>query len=114
VKGGIELFRASEAAARRYAESDRSVADDYYLGTDVPCAAWTVTDAAGEVVASANLDPEAYSAWVDWRHPLTGELMGTPRKAGESRKGSPRFADLIVNAPKSLSIAAAFEPPIPS
>jgi hypothetical protein len=36
--------------------------------------------------------------------------MGALRKAGESRKGSPRFADLIVNAPKSLSIAAALHP----
>jgi conjugative relaxase-like TrwC/TraI family protein len=106
------LFRDSGVAARRYIEADRSFADDYYLGTDAPFAAWTLSDSAGKVVATVNLDPEAYSDWVDWRHPLTGESMGIPRKAGDSRKGSPRFADLIVNAPKSLSIAAALHPEV--
>jgi hypothetical protein len=33
------LFRDSGAAARRYIEAGRSVADDYYLGTDAPFAA---------------------------------------------------------------------------
>ena len=38
--------------------------------------------------------------------------MGTPRQAGEGRQGSPRFAEMVVNAPKSLSIAAALHPEV--
>jgi hypothetical protein len=42
--------------------------------------------------------------------------MGKPRKAGategDKRKGSPRFQELIVNAPTSLSIAAALHPDV--
>ena len=38
--------------------------------------------------------------------------MGTPRLPGEDRHGSPRFAEMVVNAPKSLSIAAALHPEV--
>ena len=31
MKGGVILFRGTGAAARRYLESDRSTADEYYL-----------------------------------------------------------------------------------
>ena len=31
MKGGVILFRCTGAAARRYLESDRSAADEYYL-----------------------------------------------------------------------------------
>jgi hypothetical protein len=47
---------------------------------------------------------------VDWTHLLTGESMGTPRLPGEGRRGSPRFAEMVVNTPKNLSIAAALHP----
>ncbi|MDR1186120.1 MAG: AAA family ATPase, partial [Bifidobacteriaceae bacterium] len=93
-------------------ESDRSTADDYYLGEGDALASWAVSDAQGEVTAAADLGPEAYAAWVDWAHPLTGERMGVPRTAGDGRKGSPRFQEMIVNAPKSLSVAAALHPDV--
>jgi thymidine kinase len=38
--------------------------------------------------------------------------MGTPRLAGDGRRGSPRFAEMVINAPKSLSIAAALHPKV--
>lgn len=41
--------------------------------------------------------------------------MGKPRLPGEegtSRQGSPRFAEMVVNAPKSLSVAAALHPEV--
>lgn len=38
--------------------------------------------------------------------------MGKPRVAGSDRKGSPRFAEMVINAPKSLSIAAALHPEV--
>lgn len=37
--------------------------------------------------------------------------MGTPLHAG-ARRGSPRFAEMVVNAPKSLSIAATLHPEV--
>lgn len=112
MKGGVTLFRGPGTAARRYLESDRSTADDYYLEGGTALADFTITNAAGEVVANTGLDPEQYAGWVDWVHPLTGERMGIPREAGEIRKGSPRFAEMVVNTPKSLSIAAALHPEV--
>ena len=38
--------------------------------------------------------------------------MGIPREAGVGKQGSPRFAEMVVNAPKSLSIAAALYPDV--
>lgn len=105
--GGVILFRSTGADARRYVEADRSRADDYYLGADASVAAFTALDSAGNVTAALGLDPEAYAAWVDWVNPVTGESMGTPRLPGVGKQGSPRFAEMVVNAPKSLSIAAA-------
>src|SRR5690625_5295954 len=110
--GGVILFRGTGADARRYVEADRSRADDYYLGSDASVAAFTALDSAGNVTARLGLDPEAYAAWVDWVNPVTGESMGTPRLPGVGKQGSPRFAEMVVNAPKSLSIAAALHPEV--
>ena len=110
--GGVILFRGTGADARRYVEADRSRADDYYLGADASMAAFTTLDGEGNVTAALALGPEAYAAWVDWVNPLTDESMGRPRLPGEGRRGSPRFAEMVVNAPKSLSIAAALHPEV--
>jgi hypothetical protein len=79
--GGIRPFRGTGADARGYVESDRSTADDYYLSADAAFASWTLTDADGETVVASTLEPEQCAAWVDWTHPLTGEVMGRPRAA---------------------------------
>ncbi|WP_298229619.1 MobF family relaxase [Gryllotalpicola sp.] len=100
------------AGARRYLESDTSKADEYYLEGGTVLAELTVVDAAGEVVAVACLSPEQYAGWADWTDPLTGESMGRPRGAGDGKQGSPRFAEMVVNAPKSLSTAAALHPEV--
>ena len=110
--GGVILFRGTGADARRYVEVDRSRADDYYLGADASVAEFTALDGDGNVTAALGLGPEAYAGWVDWMNPLTGESMGRPRLPGEGRQGSPRFAEMVVNAPKSLSIAAALHPEV--
>jgi hypothetical protein len=115
VKGGVILFRGTGAAACRYLESDRSRADDYYLENGAALAAFTVTDGAGQVRATAVLDAEAYAGWVDWIDPLTGVSMGKPRlpsEEGMAKHGSPRFAEMVINAPKSLSVAAALHPDV--
>ena len=110
--GGVILFRATGADALCYVEADRSRADDYYLGAEASVAQFAALDGDGAVAAELNLDPETYSAWVDWTNPLTGEQMGRPRRAGTDRQSSPRFAEMVINTPKSLSIAAALHPEV--
>ncbi|WP_282825810.1 MobF family relaxase [Gulosibacter sediminis] len=112
MKGGVILFRGTGPAARRYLGSDMSTADEYYLEGGTALAEFTVTDSAGEIVETRSLDPEQYAAWVDWIDPTTSSSMGTPRNAGEGMRGSPRFAEMVINAPKSLSIAAALHPEV--
>ncbi|MGP5055236.1 MobF family relaxase [Brachybacterium paraconglomeratum] len=112
MKGGVLLFRGNGAAARRYVEADHSRADEYYLGADDAVAEYAVLDGAGEVTAARSLSAGEYEAWVDWVNPVTGESMGTPRKPGEGSKGSPLFAEMTINAAKSLSVAAALHPEV--
>ncbi|CEG97208.1 Conjugal transfer protein [Propionibacterium freudenreichii] len=112
VRGGVILFRGSGAAARRYVKADRSRADEYYLGADDAVAEYTALDASGAVTATRALSADEYEGWVDWINPETGESMGTPRAATEGTKGSPLFAEMTINAPKSLSVAAALHPEV--
>lgn len=112
MKGGVILFRGSGTDARRYLESDRSRADDYYLEGGTAPADFTAVDARGEVIGELGLTADEYAQWVDWTNPLSGEPMGKPRLPGEGRRGSPRFAEMVVNVPKSLSIAAALHPEV--
>lgn len=112
MKDGVILFRGSGADARRYLESDRSRADEYYLEGGTSLAEFSVVDRGGEVIGEGALTPNQYAQWVDWINPLTGESMGKPRLPGDDRHGSPRFAEMVVNAPKSLSIAAALHPEV--
>lgn len=112
MRGGVILYRGSGADARRYLESDRSRADDYYLEGGTSLAEFSVVDGDGEVIGEGALTPDQYAQWVDWINPLTGESMGRPRMPGDGRQGSPRFAEMVVNTPKSLSIAAALHPEV--
>ncbi|MGB4779853.1 MobF family relaxase [Microbacterium sp.] len=112
MRGGVIPFRGSGADARRYLESDRSRADEYYLEGGTALAEFTAVNARGETIGELALSPGEYAQWVDWTNPLTGESMGTPRLPGEGRRGSPRFMEMVVNTPKSLSIAAALHPDV--
>ncbi|MGO4689553.1 MobF family relaxase [Glaciibacter sp. 2TAF33] len=112
MKGGVILFRGSGADARRYLESDRSRADEYYLEGGTALAEFSVIDGDGDVIGEGALTPDEYAQWVDWINPLTAESMGKPRVPGDGRQGSPRFAEIVVNAPKSLSIAAVLHPEV--
>lgn len=109
--GGVVLFRGTGADAMRYVEFDRSRTDDYYLG-DATGISYTTLDASGEAIGQRVLRAAEYAGWVDWFNPDTGERMGTPRNAGDVRRGSPRFAEMVINTPKSLSIAAALHPEV--
>ncbi len=111
MQGGVILFRGTGADALRYVEADRSRADDYYL-SDSTAVQYTVLDASGEAASSRELTADEYAGWVDWINSDTGEQMGKPRLAGSDRQGSPRFAEMVINTPKSLSIAAALHPEV--
>ncbi len=112
VRGGVILFRGAGAAARRYLEADRSRADEYYLEAGAAVAELSMVDGSGRVAGEGVLTTVEYAGWVDWVDPVTGESMGTPRFPGQARQGSPRFAEMVVNTPKSLSIAAALHPDV--
>ncbi|WP_354478070.1 MobF family relaxase [Marisediminicola sp. UYEF4] len=112
MQGGVILFRGSGTDARRYLESDRSRADEYYLEGRIALAEFSVVGGKGAVVGEGVLTPDQYAQWVDWINPITRESMGKPRLPGNGRRGSPRFAEIVVNAPKSLSIAAALHPEV--
>ncbi|MCA0379267.1 MAG: AAA family ATPase [Actinobacteria bacterium] len=112
MQGGVLPFRGTGADALRYVEADRSRADDYYLGNEATVAQFAQLDGTGEVTVELGLEPAAYAGWVDWTHPLTGEQMGKPRRAGSDRQASPRFMEMVINTPKSLSIAAALHPEV--
>nr|WP_308797234.1 relaxase domain-containing protein [Agromyces protaetiae] len=79
------LYRGSGADARRYLESDRSRAADYYLDGGTALAEFFVVDGNGDLIGEGALTPDQYAQWVDWTNPLTGESMGTPRHAGNAR-----------------------------
>lgn len=106
------LFRGNGAAARRYVKADRSRADEYYLGADDAVAEYTALDASGAVTATRALSADD-AGWVDWINPETGESMGTPRAATEGTKGSPLFAEMTINAPKSCRSRPACTPRCP-
>ncbi|HWL01684.1 MAG TPA: MobF family relaxase [Microbacteriaceae bacterium] len=112
MKGGVILFRGTGSDALRYLESDRSLADEYYLEGGTALAEFTAVDGRGRVIGELALTADEYRQWVDWTNPLTGESMGRPRESGPDRRGSPRFAEMVVNVPKSLSIAAALHPEV--
>ncbi len=56
--GGVIPFRGTGADALRYVESDRSRADDYYLGTETTVAQFAALDSSGAVIAELALDPK--------------------------------------------------------
>src|SRR5207302_4700332 len=81
--------------------------DDYYLaeGTGV---ARRFTATEGRVTELAPLTGDAYEAWVAGHDPATGEPRGMLRNDAHAV----RFAEVVVNGPKTWSIAAALHPDI--
>ena len=105
--GGMKIYAGAPAAARHYVEADRGRADDYYLteGTGV-ARRFTVT--GGRVAELAPLTGDSYETWVAGRDPATGQPRGQLR--GDEH--AVRFAEVVVNGPKTWSLAAALHPDI--
>ncbi|MGI9156147.1 MAG: MobF family relaxase [Marmoricola sp.] len=108
VHGGVKFYRGSAAAARAYVEADHSRADDYYLaeGSGV---ATRYTASPGEPVARAReLDGESYERWVAGYDVETGKAKGRLRDDANAL----RFVEVVVNGPKTWSLAAALHPEV--
>jgi len=108
IKGGTKFYRGSARAARDYVEAGRSRADDYYLAEGTGFAERFSATADGQVRAMPQMDGDGYEAWVSGVDPDTGETRGRVRQDEHAL----RFAEVVVNGPKSWSIAAELHPDI--
>src|SRR3954451_20139806 len=105
--GGMKVYAGAPSAARAYLEADRGRADDYYLAEGTGLAR-RFTARGGRVEERAPLTGETYEAWVAGRDPDTGEPRGRLRTDDRAV----RFVEVVVNGPKSWSLAAAVHPDI--
>ncbi len=105
--GGVKFYRGSAAAARTYVEADRSRVDDYYLAEGTGVATRYVTG-AGSVRIAGTLDGDGYEQWV------AGYDVETGRPKGRLRTGEHglRFVEVVVNGPKTWSLAALLHPAV--
>ncbi|WP_137293599.1 MobF family relaxase [Nocardioides dongxiaopingii] len=111
--GGVKFYRGAAAAARSYVEADRSRVDDYYLAEGTGLAAHYVAtpsadDRAVGVVMAGTLDGDGYERWVAGYDVETGAAKGRLRT---DERGL-RFIEVVVNGPKTWSLAAAIHPAI--
>ncbi|MEJ7831659.1 MAG: MobF family relaxase [Nocardioides sp.] len=111
----MKIYRGSASAARTYVEADRSRVDDYYLAEGTGLAERFVAvsaagDAAGRGVGgvrtAGSLDGDAYEAWVAGLDVETGAAKGRLRTDDQAV----RFVEVVVNGPKTWSLAAALHP----
>jgi exodeoxyribonuclease V alpha subunit len=98
----MKIYAGPPAAARQYLEADRGRADDYYLAEGAGIAR-RFTATAGRVQERAPLTGEAYETWVAGRDPNGGAPHGRLRT--DTR--AVRFVEVVVNGPKTWSLAAA-------
>ncbi|WGY02913.1 MobF family relaxase [Nocardioides sp. QY071] len=107
VHGGVKFYRGSPKAARAYVERDRSRADDYYLGEGTAVATRLIATPDGVAEAPAMVG-ETYEKWV------AGIDIDTGAPKGRLRTGADgvRFLEVVVNGPKTWSLAAALHPEI--
>ena len=106
--GGLKVYRGSPAAARSYVEADRGRADDYYLAEGTGVAQRYVASPEAGVRLEGTLTGDAYEAWVGGYDPATGAPKGRVR----TDAAAVRFVEVVVNGPKSWSLAAALHPEI--
>mgnify|MGYP000622033623 CR=1 FL=1 len=105
--GGMKVYVGDPAAARAYVEADRGRADDYYLAEGTGFARrFTATDA--RVTELAPLTGDGYETWVAGRDPDTDQPRGQLRDDDRAV----RFVEVVVNGPKTWSLAAALHPDI--
>src|SRR5450631_4462089 len=106
--GGLKVYRGSPAAARSYVEADRGRADDYYLTEGTGVAQRYLADPEAGVRRERALNGDGYEAWVGGYDPDTGAPKGRLRTDDQAV----RFVEVVVNGPKTWSLAAALHPDI--
>src|SRR4051795_7503596 len=101
----MKIYAGAPSAARAYLEADRGRADDYYLteGTGV---ARRFAASAEHLAELSPLTGDGYEAWVAGRDPDAGTSRGRLRTDARAV----RFTEVVVNGPKSWSLAAAMHP----
>ncbi|MCE5291823.1 MAG: AAA family ATPase [Nocardiaceae bacterium] len=104
----MKIYRGSAAGARAYLDAERGRADDYYLGEGNGRAERLTATADGSVEGLGFLEGETYEAWVAGYDPETGVSRGRIR----SDANAVRFAEFVVNGPKSWSLVAELHPDI--
>src|SRR4051812_35668942 len=103
----MKVYVGSPAAARAYLEAAHGRADDYYLAEGTGFAR-RFNAADGRVRELPALAGDGYEAWVAGVDPTTGVPRGRLRSEGRAV----RFVEVVVNGPKSWSLAAALHPDI--
>ncbi|MBB3092083.1 MobF family relaxase [Nocardioides albus] len=108
----MKFYRGAAAAARSYVEANHSRADDYYLAEGSGVATRYIVD-VGEhdapiATVAGYMDGETYERWVAGYDVDTGAAKGRLRN---DEKGL-RFVEVVINGPKSWSLAAAEHPQI--
>ncbi len=105
--GGMKVYRGAAAAARHYVEADRSRADDYYL-TEGSGVAMRMVAAPDGIGHRHDMDGETYEKWV------AGYDIETGAAKWRLRTDNPavRFVEVIINGPKTWSLAAALHPEV--
>ena len=106
--GGMKVYAGAPAAARNYVEADRGRADDYYLAEGTGIARHFTAGPDGRAQELAPLSGDGYESWVAGLDPETGEPRGWLRTDDRAV----RFVEVVVNGPKSWSMAAALHPDI--
>jgi conjugative relaxase-like TrwC/TraI family protein len=104
----MKFYRGSPAAARTYVEQDRSRADDYYLTEGSGIATRYVASPLTGVTPVGSLTGEDYEKWVGGYALETGAPKGRLRSDAKAL----RFVEVVVNGPKTWSLAAALHPEI--
>jgi len=103
----VKVYRGNPAAARNYVEADHARVDDYYLAEGTGLAERFVAT-PDDVEAIGALDGDGYEAWVAGLDPLSREPRGRLRQDASAV----RFVEVVVNGPKSWSLAAALDPDV--
>ncbi|WP_344042193.1 MobF family relaxase [Nocardioides panacihumi] len=103
----MKFYRGAARAARAYVERDRSRADDYYLAEGTGVATRYIAG-ADHVAQAGSLTGDAYESWVAGIDVATGKPKGRLRDDAKAL----RFVEVVVNGPKTWSLAAALHPEI--
>ncbi len=109
--GGVKFYRGGPKAARTYLEHDCARYDDYYLAEGDGLAIRMVaqpTESGSVVETKQEMDGDTYEQWVGGINVDTGTAKGRLRTDDNAL----RFVEVVVNGPKTWSLAAALHPEI--